>query len=187
MISEAVLEGRAQVLDVDQSGTFLRLIEEYGPALRRLAGAYVEQAMDREDLFQEIAAAIWQALPKFRGESSRRTWLYRIAHNVAISSAARLHRRTRTEENFPEHFDHPSPASDAEQEILQSEKVQALNRAIRELAVIDRQIVLLHLEGLGYAEIEAVSGLSESAIATRLTRIREKLKKKIHGKEADKP
>ena len=43
------------------------------PALRRLAGAYMEQPADREDLFQEIAVALWQAIPRFRGESSERT------------------------------------------------------------------------------------------------------------------
>jgi DNA-directed RNA polymerase specialized sigma24 family protein len=55
----------------DRSRTFLRLIEQYQPALRRLAGAY----MDRENdggLFQEIALALWQAIPRFRGESSER-------------------------------------------------------------------------------------------------------------------
>jgi DNA-directed RNA polymerase specialized sigma24 family protein len=50
--------------------------------------------------------------------------------------------------------------------------------------VLDREVILLHLEGLSYAEIEEVSGLSQSAIAARLTRIREKLKQKIGGKEA---
>src|SRR5262249_48070010 len=63
-------------------------------------------------------------------------------------------------------------------------RFRQLQQAIRDLQVTDRQIVLLHLEGLSYSEIEAVSGLSESAIATRLTRIRGELKEKITGRRA---
>ncbi len=48
----------------------------------------------------------------------------------------------------------------------------------------DRQVVVLHLEGLSYAEIEEVTGLSQGAVAVRLTRIRERLRKAIRAKEA---
>ena len=52
-------------------------------SIRRLCAAYAFSAADREDLFQDIFLAVWRALPGFRGDSSVRTWLYRIAHNVA--------------------------------------------------------------------------------------------------------
>jgi DNA-directed RNA polymerase specialized sigma24 family protein len=47
----------------------------------------VDGVSPRDDLVQEIALAIWKAIPRFRGDSSERTWVYRIAHNVAITSA----------------------------------------------------------------------------------------------------
>jgi RNA polymerase sigma-70 factor, ECF subfamily len=183
MVSEAVIEVRDAIQETTHCGSFLTLMEQYGPALRRLAGAYVIQPPDREDLFQEIAVAIWQAIPKFRGESSERTWLYRIAHNVAISSSAKLRRKKQREESIPESFDRPSVSSDAEQDLLKEEKRRLLIGSIRDLPAVDRQIVLLHLEGLSYVEIEEVTGLSETAIATRLTRIREKLKARIQSRE----
>jgi RNA polymerase sigma-70 factor (ECF subfamily) len=160
--------------------TFLRLIEEYGPALKRLAGVYMDRPADREDLFQEIAVALWQAIPAFRGASSERTWLYRIAHNVALSSAARVRGRRRREEAAPAEFDRASAAPGAEKELLREEERQLLVEAIRALGAVDRQLVLLHLEGLSYAEIEEVSGLSQAALATRLTRAREKLRERIN-------
>ena len=180
MISGAVAELGATPHETIQCRSFLALMEQYEQALRRLAGAYVAQAADREDLFQEIAVAIWQAIPRFRGEASERTWLYRIAHNVAISSAARLRRKMQREESIPESFDRPSQASDEEQDLLSEEKRRLLIDSVRDLPAVDRQIVLLHLEGLSHAEIEEVTGMSETAIATRLTRIREKLKARIH-------
>src|SRR3954469_13757464 len=63
-----------------------------GP-VRRLCAAYAFDAADREDLFQDIFLAVWRALPGFRGEASTRTWLYRIAHNVALTSQTRVRRR----------------------------------------------------------------------------------------------
>ena len=68
---------------------YLNLIETHTPALRRLCHSYFESRTASEDLFQEIALAIWTALPRFRGECSDRTWLYRIAHNVALTIAAK--------------------------------------------------------------------------------------------------
>ena len=184
MHGEALLERSQAAGEASRRDTFLQLMEQYEPALRRLAGAYLQRAADREDLFQEIAVALWQAIPNFRGESSERTWLYRIAHNVAISSTAKLHRRGRTEQTMPEQFEHASVARDAEQKVLRAEKIRLLNESIQRLSVIDREIVLLHLEGLSHAGIEEITGLSEIAIATRLTRIRGKLRGQIHTMEA---
>lgn len=181
MIGEATLDAPMGMRAETNRDAFLGLIGQYEPAIRRLARAYLDQAADQEDLFQEIAVALWQSLPGFRGESSQRTWVYRIAHNVAISHSAKLRRRGGTEGAIPEAFDPPSAAIGVEHELLQVEKLRMLHAAIRELAPIDRQIVLLHLEGLTYAEMEEITGLSESAIATRLTRSREKLKAKIRA------
>jgi RNA polymerase sigma factor (sigma-70 family) len=173
----------AEQAAVDPKAAFLRLFEEYGPALERLAGAYVARAEDREDLVQEIAVALWRALPAYRGDASERTWLYRIAHNTAITASMKQRKRE-TREVAAEPVDHPSGRASAEQELLSSEKRRLLVEAIRGLPPPDRQITVLHLEGLSYTEIEEVTGLSEGAVAARLTRIREKLRRIIRAKEA---
>ena len=61
--------------NIKQKEAFLDLVDRYGRALRRLTQVYVQSAADQEDLFQEIVLAIWTALPRFRGDSSERTWL----------------------------------------------------------------------------------------------------------------
>src|SRR5215469_9476703 len=68
---------------------FERILAEHGPALSRLAGSYTHTRSDRDDLLQETAFAIWQALPRFRGECSERTFIFRIAHNRAIAYLSR--------------------------------------------------------------------------------------------------
>jgi RNA polymerase sigma-70 factor (ECF subfamily) len=182
--SEAITQpAREQVKDATRHDTFLRLMAQYEPALRRLAAGYVWHGADREDLFQEIAVGLWQAIPKFRGDASERTWLYRIAHNIAISSSTRLHHRARREETMPDAFDRASGGLDSEQELLRNERRELLLEAIRGLPAVDRQVVLLHLEGLDYSEIEEVSGLSQSAIATRLSRLRDQLREMMQSRE----
>lgn len=187
MVAEAVAEAVVVTRESERHDTFVRLITQFEPALRRLAAAYLDREADRADLFQEIALALWQAIPNFRQESSERTWLYRIAHNVAISFSTRMHRRGKREDSLPEELERPSPAPGAEEKFLREEKRLVLVNSIRHLPANDRQIILLHLEGLSYAEIEEVSGLSETAIATRLTRIRTRLKEDIRRREFGKP
>jgi len=160
---------------------FCELFEAYQPALRRLVSAYVVNPADREDLLQEIAAGIWKSLPGFRGDSSERTWVYRIAHNIAIRTSYQARTRSVREPGLETSFDHPSGERSAEDALLVGERQRALMDGIRELTVVDRQIVTLHLEGLSAAEIEEVTGVSAGAIATRLTRIRQKLSARVQG------
>src|SRR3982751_5419195 len=163
-----------------QRSTFLRIVEEYGPALQRLVNAYVRGAEDRQDLLQEIATELWKALPKFRGDSSERTWLYRIAHNIAITWSIRVHRRQAR--GLSEEQDYASPER-AEQSAIENQRRAWMLSAIRELPEDDRQVIVLHLEGLSYAEIEQVTGLSQNVIGTRLSRIRDRLANTIREKE----
>jgi RNA polymerase sigma-70 factor (ECF subfamily) len=159
-----------------------RLMERYEPALWRLVNSYETDPSRREDLFQDILLGLWKAIPQFRAASSERTWLYRIAHNIAISTLDSRRRRERGELPMTETTDYPAAAELPDQTLLIREKRKVMLKAIRELPAIDRQVILLHLEGLSYEEIEQVSGLSQSAIATRLSRIRARLTEVVRAK-----
>jgi RNA polymerase sigma-70 factor (ECF subfamily) len=184
MISVAeAAEAMTEAAEDERRATFLRLIEQYHAAIERLAAAYVATSADREDLVQEIATELWKAIPGFRGDASERTWLYRIAHNTAVTTVTKLRKRQGREwglDTVPE----PAIAAVSDDDLIRAEKRGLMIAAIRELPVSDRQIVLLHLEGLNYAEIQEISGLSEGAIATRLSRIRDKLTQQIRKMEA---
>ncbi len=162
---------------------FLGIIEQYQAALRRLVNSYETDPGRREDLFQEIALGVWQALPRFRGDSSERTWLYRIAHNIAISSLESRRRRDHRELPMPGAMEPVGRWDDPDRGLVVEEQRQALLAAIQELAPVDKQLIVLHLEGLSYQEIQEVSGLSESAIASRLSRTRDRLTALIQNKE----
>jgi RNA polymerase sigma-70 factor (ECF subfamily) len=158
----------------DHHAVYEDLLRRYVTPLRRLAWSYVHDPAGRDDLFQEIAMALWTALPRFRGESSERTWVYRVAHNTALSFAASRRRRDgREQPGEPDR--EPVAAAHQEGDAIERQQRDRLWAAVQELAFGERQIVVLHLEGLSAAEIEAVTGVSAGAVATRLTRIRQKL------------
>ncbi len=178
MVADAAI---AEPRTESRNDRFCELFEQYQPALRRLVAAYVTNSADREDLLQEIAAGIWKSLPGFRGESSERTWIYRIAHNIAIRRSSQVRARSSREPAIEEKFDLAAGDSSAEDALLLDEKRRALVDAIRALPLAERQIVTLHLEGLSAAEIEEVTGFTAGAVATRLTRIRQKLIERVQG------
>jgi RNA polymerase sigma-70 factor (ECF subfamily) len=152
---------------------FDQLLARDGPALMRLAAAYTRTVSDRDDLFQEIVLAIWQALPGFRGESSERTFLFRIAHNRSVAYLARRN-SVGIFSDEEEHVSDPRP--DPEQEFAQEQERQHLFRAVRRLPILYRQVILLALEGLNYTEIADILALSESNVGARLNRARQMLR-----------
>jgi RNA polymerase sigma-70 factor (ECF subfamily) len=152
---------------------FARVIETYGPALARLVAAYEAEPADREDLMQEVMLALWNALPGFRGECSERTFVYRVAHNRALTYRHRTH-RARTVP-LDDAMDVVDPRADPEGDATSAQRRDALLAAVATLPPAYRQVVLLRLEGLGNGEIAEVLGATENTVAIRLTRARKAL------------
>lgn len=155
---------------------FEQLLDTYAPALRRLCAAQRRDPQDRQDLFQDIAVALWNAIPQFRGDSSERTWLYRIAHNVALTDDSRRQSKRRREVQIDEHPAYGLAESPRRAELLD---------AVQRLDPIERQLALLYLEGLSTREIGDVLGITEGNTAVRLTRMRQRLTQMLNpGQEA---
>ena len=151
---------------------FERIVREYGPALARLSAAYTRDTMDRDDLLQEIPFALWRALSSFRGESSERTFVYRIAHNRALTFVSRRRRHAPTVDTDAI----ADPRPDAASALARAQRHEWLMAAVRRLPEPQRQAVILHLEGLSNAEIAEVQGTTEGNVAVRLTRARTRLR-----------
>lgn len=157
----------------EQVRRFEAIFDEYGPALTRLARAYAGDRGEQDDLFQEITMAIWRALPAYRGECSERTYVYRIAHNRAMSY---LSRRRPIAGNLEDHAGIPALTPTPEQSFARSQASADLSAAVAALPSDYREVVVLMLEGLNYREIANVLGISESNVGARLTRARTQLR-----------
>jgi RNA polymerase sigma-70 factor (ECF subfamily) len=153
---------------------FLTLLNANLPALGRLAGSYAGNTGERDDLLQEIALALWKALPGFRGDCSERTFLFRIAHNRCINHIARRRSMDSLQALELDPADESRPLDQALSELQESAR---LLEAVRRLPVIQRQVIVLALEDMEYQEIAAVLGISETNVGVRLNRARASLRK----------
>jgi RNA polymerase sigma factor (sigma-70 family) len=152
---------------------FDRLLEQNGGALSRLAASYTNSGADRDDLVQEMALAIWRALPHFRGECSERTFLFRIAHNRAVTY---LTRRLAQKAEAVAPMDVADATPNAEAGLAREQQGAQLRRAVRSLPLLYRQVVTLMLEGMEYDEMAQVLGISASNVGARLSRARQMLR-----------
>ena len=161
----------------DDSQRFERVVREHGAALARLAATYAPESADRDDLAQEILLAIWRALPRFRGESSERTFVFRVAHNRGITYRSRRRRHLPPlPEEGGDAREVPDAGPDPAARLERARRHERLIAAVGRLPGPQRLAVLLHLEGLSHREIAAVQGITEENVAVRLTRARRALR-----------
>ena len=158
---------------------FDRIVRTFGEALSRVAWGYVDGAADHDDLMQDILVAIWQALPRFRGDSSERTFVFRIAHNRGCSFVTRRRHDEPLNDSTPIADPRPGP----EETLDDAGRRERLTRAVRTLPEAQRQAVLLRLEGFSLAEIAALQATSEANVSVRLTRGRDRLHELLGGSD----
>ncbi len=123
---------------------------------------------------------LWRS---FRSYDDRRarftTWMYRVALNVAISYARGVERAgaRQLEPLEDSHLDSVAGIGDGHVESMaRDERIAALHAFIARLDPLNRALVLLYLEDRSYAEIADVLGISETNVATKLNRIKQKLR-----------
>lgn len=137
--------------------------------LHRTARAFAEPAA-QHDLLQEMTLALWRARPRFRAESAASTFAHRVAHNAALTWRRGETRRRLRGVAFEAEFLTREAGTDP-----QAALVERLYAAIRQLPPVDRSLILLSLDGLPYAEIALLHGLSETNVGARLTRVRKRV------------
>lgn len=160
----------------DAQTAFVDRLNRHRGILITVAGAYCRDIAGREDLIAEIVAQLWRAYSRFDERAAFSTWMYRIAVNVAISFRRTEMRKTRNVE----------PAEPAILEMLpsppeaQSDAGLALVcEFIEELDGLNRALMLLYLDDRSYAEIAAILGISQTNVATKIGRIKQRLKRDI--------
>lgn len=144
--------------------------EEFAPAIARLARAVERDAEKARDLEQEMHCALWTSLARFKGDCALKTWVYRVAHNVAADHVSKA---TRGPKKVPlEEIDALPAAGNPESDAAEALVLQQVAQLIRALPPVDAQTIVLWLEGESAAEIAEITGLSSGAVATRVHRIK---------------
>jgi RNA polymerase sigma-70 factor (ECF subfamily) len=153
----------------------------YGAALDRLASAYEANPEERRDLLQDIHVGLWRSFIAFDGRCSLRTWVYRVAHNIATSHVIRQKRKN----SVLVTLEAIEAMPDVQDRYDQRANLERLMALIQRLKPLDRQMTLLYLEGMDAASIGEVMGTSAGNVAIKIHRIKNILARRFHGGEPD--
>lgn len=159
---------------MDKKDAFISAIKENERLIFKVAFIYTNNSDDKNDLVQEIIYQLWRSFDSFSGMSSLSTWMYRIAMNVAISQLKVSKRRVLTVPMEGQILEH----QDTNNEDVE-ERWRIFRQHIETLNLLDKGIVMLYLEDKSYEEIAEIIGISKSNVGTKLSRIKDKLKKQI--------
>lgn len=167
-----------------QDELYQKAAQGYGAALTRMAYAYEADPDLRRDLSQEIHLALWCSLKRFNGRCSLRTWIYRVAHNVAASHVVQQVRGKRITSAFLT-LEEAEAQPGAENVEVSTDRNQVLDRLfalIQRLDPLDRQVIMAYLEDLDATSIAEITGLSTQNVWSKIHRIKNVLSRRFpHG------
>ena len=153
---------------------FQTLMEEHKKILYKVCNTYARRQDDRDDLAQEIVLQLWRSFAAFDARCRFSTWMYRIALNVAISFCRSESVRSRHVISGDEPLlDVADDAAGPPEEILM------LYQFIAGLDPLNKALVLLYLDGNSYQEIADVLGISETNVATKISRLKKEMKREF--------
>ena len=145
------------------------MVKEYRKTIYTVCYFFSKDTEEVNDLYQEILINLWRGFPNYRGESSLKTWIWRVSLNTCSNQERKKKSRIQT---VPLSID----IDLYNDEDAGSRQIQMLYDRINRLDVFDRAIILLWLENMTYQDIADVVGISVSNVTTRLFRIKEQLK-----------
>jgi RNA polymerase sigma-70 factor (ECF subfamily) len=163
--------------DTDRQERFRELIERHRRIVFKVANTYAWQADDREELAQEIATQLWRAFPGYEPARPFPTWMYRIALNVAITYVRGHSRHRHHAVPLDEELHDQADGNAADHE--SDQQVRALHRFIHAQDPLNRALLLLYLEDRGYREMAEVLGISETNVATKISRLKQRIRNEI--------
>ena len=152
----------------ERAEQFQQILRENRARIGRIARVYGD--LDSEDLLQEILMQIWRAMPEYQQQASLGTWSYRIAINTAITWRRSLHRLKRRPPR------QRLPPDELTSAMSTCHELDLLNRFMKSLSEIDQAVLVMYLDDFKNEEIATAMGVSEGAIRTRISRIRDRLK-----------
>lgn len=159
---------------------FLELVMQHRKIIYKICHAYCRDGEDRQDLEQEILVHLWRSAEKYDGRVGLSTWIYRVALNTAISfwrrEKSRRARLTPVDREIIERVE-----DEREPEEL-ADNIRLLYGFIDRLDGLNRALMLLYLDDRPQQEIAEILGISRTNVATKVGRIKERLRREFDAK-----
>jgi RNA polymerase sigma factor (sigma-70 family) len=157
---------------------FITILRDHKKLIYKVCHSYTTNKDDFKDLEQEILIQVWKALPKYDAAYKLTTWMYRIALNTAISFY-RKEKRKPHHSLLDEHVLSIIADISNETDGEQAQQIQLLHSFIEKLGEMNKALMLLYLEDNSYKEMAEILGISETNVATKISRIKILLKKQF--------
>ena len=169
---------------------FEQIVLQTERAVYNLALSIVKKKEDAEDVTQETYLRLWRAANELKLESSLKLYILRTARNLALDLIRKNSKRDEidtvildAEGEFEIDIADDSPDSRPDESYLRKIEKEVVRQSIEELPSAAREIIVLRdIEGLSYAEIAEMLGLTEGTLKSKLFRARERLRKIILSK-----
>ena len=159
------------VRDADQDQLYQEAADAFSAALERLARAYEADPQKRQDLLQDMHLGLWRSFEHFAHRCSLRTWVYRVAHNIATSHVVRQQRIYAGLISLEE-IENLTIRQEDEFGLDRSIARERLLLLIQRLKPIDRQVIVSYLEGMDAASIGEITGMSPANVAMKIHRVK---------------
>ncbi|MBT33517.1 MAG: RNA polymerase subunit sigma-70 [Thalassobius sp.] len=163
-------------MKTNKTEEIVQIIEQNKGLIYKVVNAYCSDVHEQEDLTQEIILQIIKAYEKFDYKVKVTTWMYRIALNVSISQYRKIKSRQKYILPMPENLVKVADDSVCEE----NEELVQLKAFIQELPPLNRAILIMFLDGNNHTEISEAVGISVSNVGTKISRIKQQLKKKFN-------
>jgi RNA polymerase sigma-70 factor (ECF subfamily) len=158
----------------EKENYFRTIFMENKDKIYRLCYGYLDNKSEMDDLFQEVMFNIWKGLDSFKEKAKVSTWIYRVTVNTALM----YNKKLKKQKMFGSLKTDSSIISQSEQS-NHDEKLTALYKSISSLKKQDRLIISLLLEGLSYAEISDIVGITINHVGVKINRIKQSLEKML--------
>ena len=166
---------------VNKKEQFIKTIDEHKKIIYKIVNSYCQNKEDRKDLEQEIIIQLWNSFDKYNSDYKYTTWMYRIALNVAISFYRKEKKWSMKNDFYNEESIFKIEEDTIEEQTELNYHLKLLQEFIHNLNELNKALMLLYLEEKSYEEIAEILGITKTNVATKISRIKLKLKKEFQN------
>lgn len=164
---------------VNKKEQFIKTIDEHKKIIYKIVNSYCQNKEDRKDLEQEIIIQLWNSFDNYNSNYKYSTWMYRIALNVAISFYRKEKKWSIKNDFYNEESIFKIEEDTSEKQTELDYHLNLLQEFIHNLNELNKALMLLYLEEKSYEEISEILGITKTNVATKISRIKLKLKKEF--------
>lgn len=166
---------------VNKKEQFIKTLDEHKKIIYKIVNSYCQNKEDRKDLEQEIIIQLWNSFDNYNSDYKYSTWMYRIALNVAISFYRKEKKWSIKNDFYNEESIFKIEEDTSEEQTDLNYHLKLLQEFIHNLNELNKALMLLYLEEKSYEEISEILGITKTNVATKISRIKLKLKKEFQN------